>query len=77
MPPTMINVHTEGGQFLCKAHGLLFQGCILVYDPTHDAAECAKFKGITSDLLMAEEVSASEMMTYVPIRKESTELCLD
>ena len=38
MPPTMLNVCSNEGRLVCKAHNLLFQGHILVYDPVHDMA---------------------------------------
>ena len=77
MPPTAIDICTKDGSFVCRAHGLLFQGFVLAYDPMHDAAEWVQFKGIASDMTLAEESAAVEMLDYVPTQKQSVEMRLD
>ena len=77
MPLMAIGIHTGDGQFLCKAHGPLFQGHVLVYDPTHNATEWVQFKGVASDALPAEEAATFEMLDYVPLGTWAMDLWLD
>ena len=77
MLTTVIDVHAKDGSFMCRACGLLFQGYVLAYNPTHDVAEWVQFKGITSDMTLAEEPAIVEMLDHVPTQKQAMEMRLD
>ena len=62
---------------MCQAQDLLFQGHVLVYDPTHNATKWVQFKGIVSDVMPAEEAAADKMLDYIPVRTQPVDIWLD
>ena len=59
-------VSDEEGTYLCAVQALVFEGSILVYNPTRDEAEWVPACGIANDLSWAEERSAVVLANYVP-----------
>ena len=57
---------TDEGTYLCVARALVFEGSVLVYNPTRDEVEWVPTCGITNDLNWAEERSAVALVNYVP-----------
>ena len=55
----------EGGAYLCTARALLFEGSILVYNPTLNKAEWVPAHDLAKDLSWAEERSAVALANYV------------
>ena len=66
MPATQLRVTNEEGTYLCAARALIFEGSILVYNPTRDEAEWVPTCGITNDLSWAEERSAVALANFEP-----------
>ena len=58
MPATQFRVTDEVGTYLCAVRASVFEGSILVYNPTRDEVEWVPAHGITNDLSWAEERSA-------------------
>ena len=48
------------------AHGLIFKGSVLAYDPTRDEAEWVPTHGVANDLSWAEERMADMLANFVP-----------
>ena len=63
---TEFRVTDEEGTYLCAVWALVFEGSILVYNPTRDEAEWVTACGVTNDLSWAEERSAVALANYVP-----------
>ena len=56
----------EAGTYLCAARALVFEGSVLVYNPTRDEAEWVPAHGVANDLSWEEEKSAVALANYVP-----------
>ena len=61
------NAHSaeEGGTYLCTMRALVFEGSILMYNPTLNEAEWVPVCGLANDLSWAEERSAVALANYV------------
>ena len=66
MPATEFRVTDEEGTYLCAARALVFEGSILVYNPTRDEVEWVPACRVANDLSWAEERSAVALANYVP-----------
>ena len=66
MLAAQFQVMEEGGAYLCTARALVFEGSILVYNPTLNEAEWVPACGLANDLSWAEERSAVALANYVP-----------
>ena len=66
MPVMEFRVTNKKGAYLCVAQALIFEGSILVYNPTRDEAEWVPACGITNDLSWAEERSVVALVNFVP-----------
>ena len=66
MPVAQFWVMEEGGAYLCTVKALMFEGSILVYNPTMNEAEWVPVHGLANDLFWAEEKSAVALANYVP-----------
>ena len=66
MPVTQFRVTDEEGTYLCVAWALVFEGSVLVYNPTRDEAEWVPVCGVANDLSWVEERSAVALANYVP-----------
>ena len=66
MPATEFWVMDEEGMYLCAAQALIFEGSVLVYNPTRDEAEWVPSRGITNDLSWVEERSTMALVNFVP-----------
>ena len=66
LPSTQFRVSQSGGQFICVAQGLLFEGSMLAYDPVSNEEEWILVWGMVSDMSQAEEASARELSNMVP-----------
>ena len=67
MPVAQFQVMEEGGAYLCTVRALVFEGSILVYNPTMNEAEWVPVHGLANDLSWAEEWSAVALANYVPL----------
>ena len=67
MPVAQFWVMEEGGAYLCTARALVFEGSILLYNPTLNEAEWVPVHGLANDLSWAEERSAVALANYVPL----------
>ena len=65
MPVMQFRVTDEEGTYLCVAQALVFEGSILVYNPTRDGAEWVPACGVANDLSWVEERSAVALANYV------------
>ena len=63
---TQFRVTDEEGTYLCVVRALVFEGSILVYNPTRDEAEWVPTRGVANDLSWVEERSAVALANYVP-----------
>ena len=59
-------VTKEGWTYLCTARALVFEGSILMYNPTLNEAKWVPVCGLANDLSWAEERSAVALANYVP-----------
>ena len=59
-------VTEEEGAYLCIARALVFEGSVLVYNPTMNEVEWVPVHGLANDLTWAEERSAVALANYVP-----------
>ena len=66
MPVTEFRVTDEEGTYLCMAHALIFEGSILVYNPTRDEAEWVPTHRVANDLSWAEERMVVALANFVP-----------
>ena len=66
MPAMEFRVTDKEGTYLCAVWVLVFEGSVLVYNPTRDEAEWVLTCGIANDLSWAEERSAVALVNYVP-----------
>ena len=66
MPAVEFRVTDEEGAYLCAAHGLIFEGCILAYNPTRDEVEWVPMHGVANNLSWAEERMAVALANFVP-----------
>ena len=64
--PTTKMVVFDNDCLLSRGHGLLFKGCVLVYDQQNDHAEWVQFRGSASNLSDVEIASAEELVEYIP-----------
>ena len=66
MPAVEFRVTDEEEAYLCAAHGLIFEGSILAYDPTRNEVEWVPTHGVANDLSWAEERMAVMLANFVP-----------
>ena len=66
MLAAQFQVMEEGGAYLCIVRALVFEGSVLMYNPTMNKAEWVPVCGLTNDLTWAEERSAVALANYVP-----------
>ena len=64
-PVAQFWVTEEGGAYLCIVRALVFEGSILVYNPTLNEAEWVPVHSLANDLSWAEERSAVALANYV------------
>ena len=67
MPATEFRVTDEEGTYLCVAHGLVFKGSILAYNPARDEVEWVPAHGVANDLSWAEERMAVALANLCPV----------
>ena len=58
--------HGRRGAYLCTVRALVFEGSILVYNPTMNEAEWVPVCSLANDLSWAKESSAVALANYVP-----------
>ena len=73
MPATEFRVIDEEGTYLCAAHGLVFEGSILAYDPARDEAEWVPTHGVANNLNWAEERMAVALANFVPCTRQEAD----
>ena len=66
IPATQFRVTDEVGTYLCAARALVFEGSVLVYNPTRDKVEWIPACSVTNNLSWMEEKSAVTLANYVP-----------
>ena len=66
MPATQFCVTKEMGTYLCTVKALVFEGSILMYNPTFNEAELVPGDGLANDLSWAKERSVVALANYVP-----------
>ena len=66
MPVMEFRITDEEGDYLCTAHGLIFEGSILAYNAARDEAEWVPTHGVANDLSWAEERPAVVLVNFVP-----------
>ena len=66
MPAAQFWVMEEGGAYLFIAGALVFEGSVLVYNPTMNKAEWVPVCCLANDLTWAEEGSTVALVNYVP-----------
>ena len=66
MPAMEFRVTDEEGAYLCMVHALIFEGSVLVYNPTRDEAEWVPTRGVANDLSWVEERMAVALANFVP-----------
>ena len=66
MPPCGFCMSGENGGFICFALGMIFEGHVLVYNPSTNKAEWILVCSTTNDLSRTEEVSTLMMCNLVP-----------
>ena len=66
MPVTEFRVTDEEGTYLCTAHGLVFEGSILAYDPVRDKVEWVPAHEVANDLSWVEERMVVVLANFVP-----------
>ena len=66
MQAMQFTVTDEEGIYLCAAQALVFEGSVLVYNPTRDKVEWVPACGTTNDLSWAEERSAMALANFMP-----------
>ena len=59
-------VTDKEGAYLCAVQGVIFEGSILVYNPTRDKAEWVPACGVTNYLSWVEERMAVTLVNFVP-----------
>ena len=65
MPAAQFWVMEEGGAYLCIVRALVFEGSVLVYNPTMNEAEWVPVCGLANDLTWAKDRSAVALANYV------------
>ena len=65
MLAVQFRVTEEVGTYLCTTRALVFEGSILMYNPTLNEAEWMPARGLANDLSWAEERSAMTLANYV------------
>ena len=65
LTPLWFRVSGLNGEFICIVQGLLFEGSVLIYDPTTNRAELVPMWEIASDLFPVEEASARVLSNIV------------
>ena len=65
MPATQFRVTEKRGTYLCTVRAMVFEGSILVYNPTLNEAEWVPTHGLANDLSLAEERSAVALANYI------------
>ena len=73
MPATEFRVTDEEGTYLCMAHSLIFEGSILVYDPTRDEAEWVPTRGVANDLSWVEERMVVTLANFLPCASQEAD----
>ena len=63
---TQLRVTDEEETYLCVARALIFEGSVLVYNPTRDEVEWVPACGIDNDLSWMEERSAVALANFEP-----------
>ena len=66
MPAVELRVTDEEGAYLCAAHGLIFKGSVLAYDPTREEVEWVPTRGVANNLSWVEERMAVALANFVP-----------
>ena len=66
MPVAQFHITEKGGTYLYTMRALVFEGSILMYNPTLNEAEWVPVHSLTNDLSWAEERSAVALAYYVP-----------
>ena len=66
MPVMKFRVTDEEGTYLCMAHGLVFEGSIVAYNPNRDEAEWVPTRGVVNDLSWVEERMVVALVNFVP-----------
>ena len=66
LPSTWLCISQPGGQFICVALGLLFEGSMLAYNPVSNEVEWIPVQGMVSDLSQVGKTSARELSNMVP-----------
>ena len=66
MPAAQFWVMDERRAYLCIVRALVFEGSVLAYNPAMNEAEWVPVRGLTNDLIWAEERSAVVLANYVP-----------
>ena len=75
MPATQFRVTDEEETYLCAVRALVFEGSVLVYNPTRDEVEWVPTHGIANDLSWVEERSAVALANFMPcIPQEATHI---
>ena len=66
-----IPCYRKKGTYLCTTRALVFEGSILVYNPTLNEAEWVPMRGLANDLSWTKERSVVALANYVPEEAES------
>ena len=66
MPATEFRVTDEEGTYLCMAHGPIFKGSVLAYNPIRDEVEWVPTRRVANDLSWVEERIAVTLANFVP-----------
>ena len=72
MPTMQFHVTNERGTYLCTTRALVFEGSILMYNPTLNGAKWIPMRGLANDLSWAEERSVVPWPTtyHMPQRRQ-------
>ena len=66
MPAAQFQVMEEGGDYLCIARALVFEGSVFAYNPTMNEAQWVPVHSLANDLTWAKERSTVALVNYVP-----------
>ena len=66
MPVMEFRVTDEEGAYLCVAQALIFEGSVLVNNPTRDEVEWVPTHGVANDLSWVEERTVVVLANFVP-----------
>ena len=73
MPAVQFCVTEERGTYLCTVTALVFEGSILMYNPTLNEAKWVPTHGLANDLSWAKERSAVALVNYIPCAQEEAD----